>query len=1468
MAPEPNRAKAIFLQAVDGVPPADRAAFVDRACAGDEALRRRVEALLHAHETDFSLFDRPAVEQFPAAAGAATATISTPGPRAAPDAPGPDPAAAPGGGDDVLRFLGPPTRPGSIGRLGHFEVLELLGGGAFGTVFKCFDEKLHRVVAVKILAPALAACGTARQRFLREARAAAAVRDEHVIDIHAVEEQPIPYLVMEYVAGQTLQQKLDKTGPLPARETLRIGYQVAAGLAAAHKLGLIHRDVKPSNILLENGVERVKLSDFGLARAVDDASLTQSGLVAGTPMYMAPEQAEGDRVDHRADLFSLGSVLYALCTGHPPFRARTTLAVLRRVCEDTPRPVREVNPDVPDRLEAVVTRLLAKNPDDRFPSAKEVADVLAGLLSEHQSNGHPPPATPGAGGRAVGKANRGPTAGSRKKSVIGLVCVLGVLAAGGTGLTALVWPRGHSPAPLGGVAAGDPGPAGEAPAPPTTPLGGRGGKDIPAPLLALLGGGDPDAVPEDLVAVLADDRFLLSGEPVSGGMAVSPDGRLLAAGTTGGHVALFETGTGRQVWRVEAHTGQVNRVAFRGDGKRLLTPSADGTARLWDVEAGRLLQTFRGHKESVLAAVFGPADKTVITGGADATVRVWDAGSGAELKRLPHPGNVHGLALTPDGKTLVTGCDDGAVRTWDAASWEPGRTLEEHKGAVYAAAVSRDGKWLVTGGDETVVWDAATLKPVHTLSANGTWVGVGPDGGTVFAARCEYGDGEGYVVTRWEAATGKRLPDLTPKTRGGWGTFALTPDGATLFAARQRPDPEPAVRAFDARTGDERPSPRGHLGRAWTVAFSPNATLLASGGEDGTVRLWDLAGWRAGEPIPPVRLLGRHEKWVWSVRFSPDGKLLASGSLDRTIVLWDAATGEKVRTLRGHSGTFSRVAFAPDGRTVAGGGEDGAVRLWDVDTGRERGLPEGHAAAVRCVAYSPDGTRLASAGADRAVQVYATDSGQLLKRIPMPTISDAVTFSADGRRLLATADDSSLTVWDAGTWKPATVVAHRGFVPGLAACPVAPLAATGGYDGTVRLWDLRDAVPHGPALGGGLFDGGALEVAFAPDGRYLAAATRNGPVVVRVPPPPAAYEPGPARAVPDPQELARGPAAADALDPKTIPADLRARAGDGDPGKVPAGLVAVLGGPAGHPGPVGAVAVSPDGATLASAGDDGSVRLWDLATGGLRRALTGHDKDVSTVAFRPDGQVLASAGADRVIRVWDAATGAAVRTLTGHDDWVTKVAFSPDGGRIASASKDGTVRLWDAATGRQRRLLTRGVGPTWAVAFSPDGTTVASGHSDGSVHLWDAASGWEVATLRGHPTGWVRAVAFSPDGRTLASTSQVGGDPVRLWDLASRTTRETLAGHTAHVLDVCWDRSGRFLATVGATDGTARVWDTRASPARCRVLPVFAPDKPWVHGVALTPDGRYLATANPDGTVYVLKLADRGAVVSFPGSER
>lgn len=294
-----------------------------------------------------------------------------------------------------LAFLGMPTHPELLGRIGRYDVERVIGTGGMGVVLKAFDTELNRVVAIKVLSDHLANNASARRRFAREAQAAAAVIHPNVIPIYNVEtDDRLPYLVMQCVHGSSLQSKVDRQGPLSVEEVLRIAKQTAAGLSAAHEQGLVHRDVKPANILMEENVDRVLLSDFGLARAVDDASMTRTGVVAGTPHYMSPEQARGESIQCASDQFSLGCVVYFMLTGRPPFRAETAMGILNRICHEPHRPVHEIRSDVPREICDLVDRLLEKDPRNRFASARFVEQEVDRLLVLLQS-GHLSLALPG-----------------------------------------------------------------------------------------------------------------------------------------------------------------------------------------------------------------------------------------------------------------------------------------------------------------------------------------------------------------------------------------------------------------------------------------------------------------------------------------------------------------------------------------------------------------------------------------------------------------------------------------------------------------------------------------------------------------------------------------------------------------------------------------------------------------------------------------------------------------------------------------------------------------------------------------------------------------------------------------------------------------------------------------------------------------------------------------------------------------
>ncbi|MEM9646178.1 MAG: serine/threonine-protein kinase [Planctomycetota bacterium] len=300
--------------------------------------------------------------------------------------------------DETPSFLEITDHPGSIGRFGRYEIMEILGRGGMGLVMRGYDPALNRHSAITVLAPEWASSAAARQRFSREAKSAAAVVHAHVVPIQTVDEHAsLPYLVMPVVEGMSLQQRVSTDGPLQILETTRIASQIAEGLAAAHAQGLVHRDIKPANVLLQNGIERVQITDFGLARAADDASMTRSGVIAGTPQYMSPEQAHGDEIDHRSDLFSLGSVIYFMLTGRSPFRAENTMGVLTRIVHDEPRNLAAIRSDLPAWLNSIVMRLLEKKREKRFESAEALAKELNARLVELQDPTSKPSSRPIAG---------------------------------------------------------------------------------------------------------------------------------------------------------------------------------------------------------------------------------------------------------------------------------------------------------------------------------------------------------------------------------------------------------------------------------------------------------------------------------------------------------------------------------------------------------------------------------------------------------------------------------------------------------------------------------------------------------------------------------------------------------------------------------------------------------------------------------------------------------------------------------------------------------------------------------------------------------------------------------------------------------------------------------------------------------------------------------------------------------------
>ncbi len=326
---------------------------------------------------------------------------------------------------DWTKILDPPSHPEMLGKIDQFEVDSKIGQGGMGIVLKGFDRELNRAVAIKVLSPHLAINGTARKRFAREAESAAAVMHPNVVPIYSVNKSPHrPYIVMQLVSGHSLQSLVAEKGPLSPKDVVRVSMQIAAGLAAAHKQGMIHRDVKPGNILIEREVSRVMITDFGLARAADDAGMTQTGWLAGTPHYMSPEQSKGDDLDARSDLFSLGSLMYFLSTGREPFRGDKPYVVIQKIITEQPAHPTAVNSDIPSMLAQIIEKLLEKEPRHRFSSANEVFEALEEYLAYlQQPNKTRPP-------KRILTARR-----KRQRAWIGGTSIAGAII----GLCLLVW---------------------------------------------------------------------------------------------------------------------------------------------------------------------------------------------------------------------------------------------------------------------------------------------------------------------------------------------------------------------------------------------------------------------------------------------------------------------------------------------------------------------------------------------------------------------------------------------------------------------------------------------------------------------------------------------------------------------------------------------------------------------------------------------------------------------------------------------------------------------------------------------------------------------------------------------------------------------------------------------------------------------------------------------------------------------
>jgi WD40 repeat protein len=925
---------------------------------------------------------------------------------------------------------GGPAQPPEVGTtlhyVGDYELLRKLAQGGMGVVYRAWQLSLSRPVAVKLILAGQLASSDAVQRFRREAEAVARLEHPGIVPIYEIgHEQGHYFFSMPLIDGESLAQRVLQ-GPLPHGEAAVLVRKVAEAMAYAHAAGVVHRDLKPGNILVDRQGEP-KVIDFGLARRVEtDSTLTSTGMILGTPSYMSPEQAQGEggQLGPLTDVYSLGAVLYCLLTGRPPFQAATPLDTVRQVVEREAVSVSALNPAVPLDLETICHKCLQKDPAKRYATAQALADDLG-----RWERGEPITARP------VSTLERG-WRWVRKNPV--LASLIGTTVAAvlvGTG--ASMW--------FGAQARQEAAMAKQTLARSNYFLAqARWKEGRVAEARELL-----ERVPEEYRNIewgLANREFegseltMIGDSSVSNGVAYSPDGTRIVYGCYDGTLKVCDAATGRELQTLTGHEGPVNSVAYSPDGARIISASRDKTIKLWDATTGRELLTLTGHEGLVNSVAYSPDGTRIISASSDNTMKLWDATTGQELQALTgHELSVNSVAYSPDGTRIVSASSDKTLKVWNSATAQVLLTLRGPTTPVESVAFSPNGERFVSADDRLRVWNASTGQTILRLTGHTeavSSVAYSPDG-----TRLISGGGVGVFdqglneVKIWDAATGQERQTLTGHTEGV-SCVAYSPDGTRIVSGssgdrimsvgteevRTRAvigSPDNTLKVWDAATGRKMLTLTGHSSGVTSVAWSPDGKRIVSGSgwfvasNSGEIKVWDAA---TGQQL---HTLNQPTVKVSCVAYSPDGSWIVSGSSDSTLNVWDAATGRKMLTLTGHVLGVTSVACSPDGRRIISGSDDTTLKVWNAATGQVLLTLRGHRTPVKCVANSPDGIRIVSVGFDKKLKLWDAETGEELCTLTGHTgaVTD-VCFSPDGTRIVSASVDGTIRFWDTSFYRP------------------------------------------------------------------------------------------------------------------------------------------------------------------------------------------------------------------------------------------------------------------------------------------------------------------------------------------------------------------------------------------------------------------------------------------------------------------
>lgn len=722
----------------------------------------------------------------------------------------------------------------------RYRLEKKIGQGGFARVYSATDLILERQVAVKILHAELSDDGTEDflERFGREAKAVAAFDHPNILTVYDYgQAEGTAYLVMPFVEGGTLHDKLRREKKLSLTQAAHYLQQAAAALDYAHRRNIVHRDIKPQNMLLRSEDDRLLLADFGIAKVLSSTSSQSRTGAIGTLSYMSPEQLSG-AVGRGTDIYALGCVLFLMLTGQLPYLGPTEQVVMGHLSGPIPSLVERSQGQLPSVLQIIIERALAKKPEDRFQSAGELASTFNALVYE---NGARPIST---------------TSGS--------------LAVGDTEATqAIVTP----PRPATPTRPHDGGAPNTQPAAPFLPVAPVNLNVVANPSYATneanevseatqlaTGPTPPVARPGSPIVASSTSNSLTPKKP--NWLLIGGAGVLAALVVMGGIVALVlsvprpanNTATSangqitpRQVILDQSareytrHIGEVSSLALTSDNKMLATGSFDNSLILWEVVTGRFIRSFNGHTDKVRSVAFSRDDKTLASAAEDNTVRLWEVATGSELKKLSgHNDHVKSVAFSPDGKQLASASFDNTVRLWEVASGNLIKTLQGPKQGLSSVAFSADGKIIAAGGEDNTIW-------------------------------------------LWNVNSGNQIANFATHTEP-IQMIAFSPNGKTLASASK----DQTIKLWDVELRTELRTLTGHTDVVLSVAFSPDGQTLVSGSADETVKLWDVPSGQEQQTLTG------HAGAVWQVLFTSDSRYLVSGSADSKAKLWQLQSGPAI----------------------------------------------------------------------------------------------------------------------------------------------------------------------------------------------------------------------------------------------------------------------------------------------------------------------------------------------------------------------------------------------------------------------------------------------------------------------------------------------------------------------------------------------------------------------------------------------